>query len=318
MVVANSDGHRGTSPRSRRPPRCSPRTRPGRRRTRIRKSTGRKAEDIKTALAAGQMSAETRAAAGDLAAQLTLDELALLAEFDGDDEAVATVLEALRRGLHRRVRGGADPAGPRRGRPARAAGRRAGGGRDHGHRRPAGRRCPAGRAGARRCGSHPGGARGLPGPGRVSSSRGTWRTRCTTAPPRPSTGTRVRTFGPPPGGGRRRGRGRRRRPRALPDDPPPADVPPDPGRRLVIEGNKAWAAAAEVRRRWLPQLFARRAAPREVARFVAVAAADHARAAADRPGRRAGQPGVHRRHRAARGPGRRRAATRARRSGCRC
>ena len=48
------------------------------------------------------------------------------------------------------------------------------------------------------------------------------------------------------------------------------DVPPDPGRRLVIEGNKAWAAAAEVRRRWLPQLFARRAAPREVARFVAV------------------------------------------------
>ena len=49
----------------------------------------------------------------------------------------------------------------------------------------------------------------------------------------------------------------------------PADAPPDPGRRLVIEGNKAWAAAGEVRRRWLPQLFARRAAPREVARFVA-------------------------------------------------
>ena len=45
------------------------------------------------------MSAGTRAAAGDLAAQLSLDELALLAEFDGDDEAVATVLEALRRGL---------------------------------------------------------------------------------------------------------------------------------------------------------------------------------------------------------------------------
>jgi hypothetical protein len=39
------------------------------------------------ALAAGKMSAETRAAAGDLAAQLTLDELALLAEFDGDSEA---------------------------------------------------------------------------------------------------------------------------------------------------------------------------------------------------------------------------------------
>ena len=52
--------------------------------------------------------------------------------------------------------------------------------------------------------------------------------------------------------------------------PGPADEPPDPTRRLVIEGNKAWQAAAEVRKRWLADvLFARRTAPREVAQFVA-------------------------------------------------
>jgi ParB family chromosome partitioning protein len=57
-------------------------------------------------------------------------------------------------------------------------------------------------------------------------------------------------------------------PDALPDDPP-ADTPPDPGRKLVIEGNKAWRAAGEVRKRWIAQLFARRTAPREAARFTA-------------------------------------------------
>ncbi len=42
--------------------------------------------------------------------------------------------------------------------------------------------------------------------------------------------------------------------------PAPAEEPPDPARRLVIEGNKAWQAAAEVRKRWLAdELFARRA-----------------------------------------------------------
>ena len=85
-------------------------------------------------------------------------------------------------------------------------------------------------------------------------------------------GHTVRTFGPPPPAGGNDAEGAdpdAAVPAPLPDDPA-ADVPPDPDRRLVIEGNKAWAAAAEVRRRWLPQLFARRAAPREVARFVAV------------------------------------------------
>jgi ParB family transcriptional regulator, chromosome partitioning protein len=48
-----------------------------------------------------------------------------------------------------------------------------------------------------------------------------------------------------------------------------AEAPPDPSRQLVIEGNKAWTAATEVRRRWLATLFARRTAPRELTQFVA-------------------------------------------------
>lgn len=47
------------------------------------------------------------------------------------------------------------------------------------------------------------------------------------------------------------------------------DPAPDTDRRLVIEGNKAWAAAAEVRKPWVAQLLARRSTPPEVARFVA-------------------------------------------------
>jgi ParB family chromosome partitioning protein len=44
---------------------------------------------------------------------------------------------------------------------------------------------------------------------------------------------------------------------------------PDPARRLVIEGNKAWTAAAKVRKRWLAgSLLARRTTPREAMPFI--------------------------------------------------
>jgi ParB family chromosome partitioning protein len=50
----------------------------------------------------------------------------------------------------------------------------------------------------------------------------------------------------------------------------PGPGEPDPGRRLVIQGNREWKAAAEVRKRWLAgHLFTRRTAPRETAPFVA-------------------------------------------------
>jgi ParB-like chromosome segregation protein Spo0J len=67
-------------------------------RTRIRRATGRKADDIKTALQAGGLSDETRAKTGELTRQLTLDELALLAEFDDDKTAIDRIMEALRHG----------------------------------------------------------------------------------------------------------------------------------------------------------------------------------------------------------------------------
>jgi ParB family chromosome partitioning protein len=68
-------------------------------RTRLRKATGRKADEVKSALEVGGMSAQTREAAGELAGQLDLDELALLAEFDGDEDAIEKLLTALRHGL---------------------------------------------------------------------------------------------------------------------------------------------------------------------------------------------------------------------------
>ena len=49
---------------------------------------------------AAQISPETRSAAGDLTRQLTLEELALLAEFDGDDGAISRILDALHRGYN--------------------------------------------------------------------------------------------------------------------------------------------------------------------------------------------------------------------------
>ena len=57
------------------------------------------------------------------------------------------------------------------------------------------------------------------------------------------------------------------------DTPDPAGEgdggPPDAARRLVIQGNKAWKAAAQVRKRWLAtNLFPRRTVPREAAQFV--------------------------------------------------
>jgi len=50
---------------------------------------------------------------------------------------------------------------------------------------------------------------------------------------------------------------------------PAREPAPDPARKLVIEGNKAWAAAAAVRRRWLAgSLPARRTAPKEAMPFI--------------------------------------------------
>jgi ParB family transcriptional regulator, chromosome partitioning protein len=43
--------------------------------------------------------------------------------------------------------------------------------------------------------------------------------------------------------------------------PPGDDREPDPGRKLVIEGNKAWKAAGKVRHRWLAEFLTRKTLP---------------------------------------------------------
>ena len=243
MVVANSDGHRRNFAPVEEAAALFAAHEAGASRTRIRKSTGRKAEDIKTALAAGKMSAETRAAAGDLAAQLTLDELALLAEFDGDPEAVATVLEALRRGLTaeyvaERIRQDRAEAAQHEQLVAEleAAGITVTEGLPDGAARLAGLVHDGEDLTAEahaRC----------PGRGAYFQSWNLEHPVHYCAAPAEH-GHTVRTFGPPPAGGNDAEGADPDAAAAspLPDDPA-GDAPPDPGRRLVIEGNKAWAAA---------------------------------------------------------------------------
>ena len=241
-------------------------------RTRIRKSTGRKAEDIKTALAAGGMSAETRAAAGELAAQLTLDELALLAEFDGDPEAVERILEALRAGyaaeyVAERIR--QDRAEAAQHEQLR---RRTGGGRDR--RSPTA--CPTGAA--RLAGLIHDGEDLTPEAHASCPGRGVYFQSWNMAAPgallrRPGRArAHVRTSGAPLlNSERRRWRpdadGRSRRCRIDPAGDSAARSGPQAGDRgqQGVGGRRRRCAS-----RWLASvLFARRAAPREAARFVA-------------------------------------------------
>ncbi|MEU7942440.1 hypothetical protein [Microbispora bryophytorum] len=60
-------------------------------RTRIRKLTGRTREEVAGAITAGRLSATTRQAAQQMNHDWTLEDLALLAEFDGDEDALAEI-----------------------------------------------------------------------------------------------------------------------------------------------------------------------------------------------------------------------------------
>ena len=62
--------------------------------TRIRRSTGLKAPQLDAALSAARLSQDTRAAVDALPQDLTLEDLAILAEFDGQDEAIARLTQA--------------------------------------------------------------------------------------------------------------------------------------------------------------------------------------------------------------------------------
>jgi ParB family chromosome partitioning protein len=269
MVLANGDAYRKNFVPAEEAAALFAAHEAGASRTRIRKATGRKAEEIKAALTVAQISPETRSAAGDLTRQLDLEHLALLAEFDGDVGAVSRILDALHRGYN--VQYEAERIRQQR---AEAA--------EHQQLLD-----ELQAAGVQITTELPPGAVRLsqllhdgedltpethatcPGRGAYFISWDlrnaiyycaspeehghTLRASLSPRPTPPAADGAVGGDTPEPG---------------MP--PSPADEPPDPTRRLVIEGNKAWQAAAEVRKRWLAdELFARRAAPREIAQFIA-------------------------------------------------
>ncbi len=263
MVVANSGGYRKNFTPAEEAVALFAAHEAGATRTRIRRATGRKPDEVKTALRAGAISADTRARLAELPAPLTLDQMALLAEFDGDEDAVIRITEALRHGYtadyiaerirqdraeaaeHERLRADLETAGVTvtDDLPAGAV-RLSGLAHDGQDLTP---------------GSHA----ACPGRGAFFPSwNRTHPVHYCTSPA--EHGHTSRYAGVTPAGADGTGTDM---PSPLPDSP--EDAPPDPDRKLVIEGNKAWAAAAEVRKRWLAQLFARRAAPKEAARFVA-------------------------------------------------
>jgi ParB family chromosome partitioning protein len=264
MVVANSDRQRRNFTPAEEVAALFAAHEAGASRTRIRRATGRKAEEIKTALQAGRMSAGTREQMAEVASQLTLDQLAILAEFDADQDAVAKGVDAFRNGytaeyVAERIRQDRAEAAEHERLCAEleAAGT------------PVTSEIPEG---AVRIGSltHD-------GEDRTAETHATCPGRGVYFPPWNRLHAVHYCTSPGEHGHAVRGVLLRRQaeadvgtvaPAALPD--PPADEPPDPDRRLVIEGNKAWKAASEVRKRWLATvLFARRTAPRETAPFVA-------------------------------------------------
>jgi ParB family chromosome partitioning protein len=268
MVVANSASHRRNFTPIEEAAALFAAHEAGATRTRIRKSTGRKADEVKTALQAGRISAAARERAGDLANQLSLDQLALLAEFDGDDDASAKILDALTHGYT--VEYVAERIRQERAEAAE-------------HQRLLGELEAAGipvtdglPEGAERLASlDQDGAELTPEAHAACPGRGAYFLSWSptdpmyycSSPAEYGHTARYATLTSTGGGSGTASAS------PLPDDPDGSNETPDagidPSRRLVIEGNRAWAAAAEVRKRWLGQLLARRAAPKEAARFVA-------------------------------------------------
>jgi ParB family chromosome partitioning protein len=95
MLLANSDGYRTNYTVIEEAAALFAAHQAGASRTRLRKATGRTAAQVKTALAAGGLSPDTKARAAELDRELTLDDLALLAEFDSDSDATDQLLAAI-------------------------------------------------------------------------------------------------------------------------------------------------------------------------------------------------------------------------------
>ena len=231
--------------------------------TRLRKAAGLTSASVNGALAAARLSDETRATVEGLDEQLSLDELAVLAEFDGDPDAIARLTVAASCGIleheaellrqaraeqaeHQRIRGELESAGfaiteilPANGQYLTMLGQ------DGDDLTPDSHAACPGRGVFFR-------SYDLLTPVHFCTSPDQYGHTFRHAGQSRPAAADGRAGIPFPDGG----------------TPDPADT--DPSRRLVIQGNREWKAAGEVRKRWLAtQLFGRRTAPREAAPFVA-------------------------------------------------
>ncbi|MEV4837852.1 hypothetical protein AB0K05_25245 [Nonomuraea sp. NPDC049486] len=217
-------------------------------RTEIRKRTGRTREEIAQAIAAGKLSEPTRRTAQAMEYAWTLDELALLDEFDGDQQALARIDSYISgwgyTGRHaiERVRQERQEAAAH----AQALADLAAAGIPVTEDAPAGAALLS-RLASRVEGFDPERHTDCPGRGAFFHSwrQGQPELYCSTP--------EQHGYTPPPT-------------ITLPQS---ARTEPDgPSRKIVMQGNRAWTAAATVRQEWLATLFARRSAPKPVARFI--------------------------------------------------
>ncbi len=267
MALANSDAYRVNFQPAEEAAALFAAHEAGATRTRIRKATGRTAAQVKTALAAGGLPAQTRADAIRANSEVTLDDMALLADFDDDEQATETLLTCLQRGWpleHAAERIRQERADKAERDQLRASLLEAG--------VPLTERLPEGAAWLSGLTQDdqdvtPENHASCPGHGAAFAD---WNPLhpmfyCTNpvehghtsrwAMPNVTGGSDDESNADSSVGA---GSGAS----TLPD---PA---PDPGRRLVIAGNRAWEAATQVRHRWLAaSLFGRRSLPREAQAF---------------------------------------------------
>lgn len=264
MVLANGDAYRSNLRQVEEAAALFAAHEAGASRTRLRKATGRTAMEIKAALAVGGLPAETRTRASTANDDVTLDQIALLAEFNGDEDATERLIQSLEYGY-----------------PL-----------EHAAERIRQERVEAAEhdrlvADLQAAGIHvtdelPSGAAWLTSlqhdsqdltpeahascPGRGATFR-SWNLleplHYCASPAEHGHISRYLRLAAQGGDAVNDGNG-------SPDLTAGTDPTPGPDRRLVITGNKAWQAAAEVRHRWLADnLFARRSAPRDVHEFIA-------------------------------------------------
>jgi len=269
MALANSDSYRVNYQPAEEAAALFAAHEAGASRTRIRKATGRTAAQVKIALAAGGLPAETRMLAIQRNSEITLEDLALLAEFDSDEQATETLLSCLDRGwplehAAERIRqANADKAE-----------------RDELRKSlleagvPLTERLPEGATWLSVL-THDGHDltpethASCPGHGAAFADWNPLHPQfyCTSAADyghenRWASSTVTRGSGDDNDTSDTIG--------ADPSSTAGPDPTPDPSRRLVIAGNKAWEAATHLRHRWLTgSLFARRSLPREAQAFAA-------------------------------------------------